>query len=64
MWYILPLELVLIKQFGGKIKHKYLSKQANGINNGFYISIGHKLASTIHPITETESHMGPPSQLL
>ncbi len=64
MWYILPLELVLIKQFGGKIKHKYLSKQANGINNGFYISIGHKLASTIHPINETESHMGPPSQLL
>lgn len=64
MWYILPLELVLIKQFGGKIKHKYLSKQANGINNGFYISIGHKLTSTIHPINETESHMGPPSQLL
>lgn len=64
MWYILPLELVLIKQFGGKIKHKYLSKQANGINNGFYISIGHKLASTIHPINETESHISPPSHLL
>lgn len=64
MWYILPLELVLIKQFWGKIKHKYLSKQANGINNGLYISIGHKLASTIHPITVTESQCGPPSQLL